>query len=256
MNTKKGIYNIMFNILSQVMTLGLGIIIPRLVLVNLGSEANGLMNTINQVLAYVALLEAGVGAATLQALYSPVSKDDRESINGVLAATNYFYKRTGTLYFFVILGITVIFPITLKSELSRRDVAWVVFLSGMPGVINYYFQGKFRLLLQAEGKSYILTALTTVIHFLTSVSKIILLINGFDIVALQVMYLVFSLVQMLSIMIYMKRNYTWLDMRAEPNFGAISQSQNVMVHQISSFVFSNTDMLILSYFCGLSTVSV
>ena len=192
MNTKKGVYNILVNILSQVITLGLGIVIPRLVLVNLGSEANGLMNTINQILAYVALLEAGVGAATLQALYSPVSKNDKDCVNGVLAATNYFYKRTGTLYFFVILGLTVLFPVTLKTELPRQDVMWVVFLSGMPGVVNYYFQGKFRLLLQAEGKGYILTALSTVIHFLTSVSKIILLLNGFDIVALQVMYLVFT----------------------------------------------------------------
>lgn len=256
MNTKKGVYNILVNILSQVITLGLGIVIPRLVLVNLGSEANGLMNTINQILAYVALLEAGVGAATLQALYSPVSKNDKDCVNGVLAATNYFYKRTGTLYFFVILGLTVLFPVTLKTELPRQDVMWVVFLSGMPGVVNYYFQGKFRLLLQAEGKGYILTALSTVIHFLTSVSKIILLLNGFDIVALQVMYLVFSFAQMLFIMIYMKRHYTWLDMKAEPDFGAISQSKNAMIHQISTFVFSNTDMLILTYFCGLSTVSV
>ena len=256
MNTQKGIYNILINILSQALTLGLGIVIPRLVLVNLGSEANGLMNTINQILAYVALLEAGVGAATLQALYGPVSNGDKDCTNRVLAATNYFYKRTGTLYFFVILGLTLLFPITLKSELPRQDVMWVVFLSGMPGVVNFYFQGKFRLLLQAEGKSYVLTALSTAVHFLTSIAKIILLLNGFSIVALQVMYLIFSLAQMIFIMAYMKRHYAWLDMKATPNFEAISQSKNAMIHQISTFVFSNTDMLILTYFCGLSTVSV
>lgn len=256
MNAKKGIYNILVNILSQVVTLGLGIIIPRLVLVNLGSEANGLMNSMNQILAYVALLEAGVGTASLQALYGPVAAGDHSSVNGVLSATHHFYKRTGTLYFFVILALTFVFPLTLDSGLARSDVMWVVFLSGMPGVVNYYFQGKFRLLLQAEGKNYVLTGLSTTTQVLTSVSKILLLINGFNIVALQAMYLFFNIAQMAFIVIYIKRHYKWLDLKAEPNFPAISQSKNALVHQVSSFVFNNTDMLILTYFCGLSTVSV
>lgn len=256
MNAKKGVYNILVNILSQVITLGLGIVIPRLVLVNLGSEANGLMNSVNQILAYVALLEAGVGTASLQALYGPVASGDQDAANRILAATNYFYKRTGTLYFFVILALTFVFPLTLESSLPRSDIMWVIFLSGMPGVVNYYFQGKFRLLLQAEGKSYILTTLTTVIHVFTSISKILLLLNGFDIVALQIMYLFFNLAQMSFILVYMKRHYQWLDLKVKPDFPAISQSQNALVHQISTFVFNNTDMLVLTYFCGLSTVSV
>lgn len=256
MNTKKGVYNILVNILSQMVTLGLGIVIPRLVLVNLGSEANGLMNSINQILAYVALLEAGVGTASLQALYGPVASGDRSAVNGVLAATNHFYKRTGTLYFFAILGLTFVFPMTLESTLPQSDIMWVVFLSGMPGVVNYYFQGKFRLLLQAEGKNYVLTLLTTVIHIFTNVSKIFLLLNGFNIVALQVMYLFFNIAQMAFIVFYMKHHYKWLDLKVEPNFAAISQSKNALVHQVSTFVFNNTDMLVLTYFCGLSTVSV
>lgn len=65
MNSKKSLTNILSNILRQVLTLGLGIIIPRLVLVNLGSESSGLLNSINQILAYITLLEAGVGTASL-----------------------------------------------------------------------------------------------------------------------------------------------------------------------------------------------
>ena len=63
-NAKKGVENILSGVCSQLVTLALGVIIPRLVLVNLGSEANGLLNSLNQVLAYVALLEAGVGMRT------------------------------------------------------------------------------------------------------------------------------------------------------------------------------------------------
>ena len=256
LNAKKGFNNIAVNILSQVITLILGIIIPRLVLVNLGSEANGLLTSINQVLVYVALLEAGVGTASLQALYGPVAKEDQDSISSILAATDRFYKRTGRGYFAVVLLLTFVFPFTITSELPRKTIMAVMFLSGMPGAINYYFLGKFTILLQAEGKSYIATGLTTVIHVFTSISKIILLLHGFGVVELQIMYLVFHLVQVAFILLYMKRHYTWLDLSVKPDYDAIAQSKNALVHQVSTLIFKNTDVLVLTYFCGLKAVSV
>lgn len=255
-NAKKSAGNILTSILSQIITLALGVITPRLFLVNLGSEANGLLNSINQALVYVSLLEAGVGTASIQALYGPVAKDDKASVNAILAATSRFYKRTGRVYLIVVLALTFLFPLTIQSTLPKSDIMWVVFLSGMPGAVSYYFQGKFRLLLQAEGKGYILTDLSTIFNVATSLSKIVLLLAGFDVVVLQAMYLVFNLIQTLVIVIYMKRHYRWLNLSVQPDFDAISQSKNVMVHQISGLIFSNTDILILTYVCGLATVSV
>lgn len=255
-NAKKSVGNILTGLISQLITLALGIITPRLFLVNLGSEANGLLNSISQILVYVSLLEAGVGTASLQALYGPVATEDKASINAILAATSRFYKRTGRVYLLVVLALTVLFPLTIQSSLPRSDIMLVVFLSGMPGAVSYYFQGKFRLLLQAEGKSYILTNLSTIFTVLASLSKIILLLAGFNVVALQAMYLAFSLIQTALIVLYMKRHYKWLDLSVQPNFDAISQSKNVMLHQVTGLIFSNTDILVLTYACGLSTVSV
>lgn len=246
----------MTNILNQAITLVLGIIIPRLVLVNLGSETNGLLTSINQVLVYVALLEAGVGTASLQALYGPVAKDDKNAVNRILAATNRFYKRTGSIYLAVVLLLALVFPFTINTELPRNTVMWVMMLSGLPGVVNYYFQGKFRILLQAEGKEYIITSMSTLVHIFTSLSKIGLLLAGFDVIALQLMYLVFNLMQVGCILVYIKKNYRWIDLSVEPNYRAISQSKNVLAHQISGLVYNNTDTLVLTYFCGLKTVSV
>lgn len=256
MNSRRGLINILSSTVRQLVSLALGIVVPRLVLVSLGSESNGLLNTINQILAYVALLEAGVGTASLQALYGPVAKQDRQSISCILSATNRFYKRTGTIYLTIVLALSIIFPLTLESELSYLTVMLVVLFSGLPGVINYYFQGKFKILLQAEGKDYIITNLATIVNVLTNVAKIVLLVNGFDVVALQFMYLIFNIAQMLFISVYMKRHYKWLDLAAAPDFDSISQSKNVLVHQISGLIFSNTDSLLLTYFGGLRVVSV
>ena len=255
-NGKKGIINVLTAILSQVITLALGIVIPRLVLINLGSEANGLMSSVNTVLTYVSLLEAGVGTASLVALYTPVALNDRQQINAILAATDIFYRRTGRWYFVAVAIMTVAFPLSIESTLPVWKIMAVTFLSGMPGVISYYFQGKYQILLRAEGKSYILTTLATIIHTCTSISKIVLLICGCDIVVLQCMYMIFNLIQVVFIISYIKKRYGWIDLRVKPNFEAISQSKNVLVHQVSTLIFTNTDTLILTYCCGLKIVSV
>ena len=256
MNARRSFYNIFFGLLSQIISIALGIIIPRLVLVSLGSESNGLLSSVNQALVYLSLLEAGIGTATLQALYKPVAEEDKSSINQIMAATNIYYKRVGLYYFIATLSLAIIYPIVVNSSLSYFTIFSVILLSGLSQVINFFFQGKYRILMQVEGKNYILTNLGTIINAFTSISKIILLLLGYDIIVLQLMYFIFSLLQMIYIMKYIKKNYKWLDLSVTPNYDAISQKNSVLIHQISGLIFQNTDVLILTVACGLKVVSV
>ena len=117
-NTKKGIYNILFGFLSEAVTIILGLIIPRLFLLSFGSEMNGLLNSVSQLYVYLGLLEAGVGAATMQALYKPVASSDHKSINGILSATHSYYKRIGSLYLIFVCLLSVIYPLITPTTIS------------------------------------------------------------------------------------------------------------------------------------------
>ena len=119
---KKSAYNILSSVLSQVFAIALGIIIPRLYLLSYGSEVNGLLNSVTQIYTYLALLEAGVGTATLQALYKPVARGDEQTISEIMAATNKFYKRTGTIYFLAVVVLSVGYPLVIKSDIPFTTV--------------------------------------------------------------------------------------------------------------------------------------
>lgn len=256
MNAKRSLYNVFWGLISQVVSILMGIIIPRLVIVSLGSEANGLLSSVNQALVYLNLLEAGIGTATLQALYTPIALRNRDEINRVLAATNKYYKKVGSWYFIAVCALAILYPLIIESALPMYTVVSVIFFSGMSQVVNFFFQGKYRILLQAEGKSYVLTNLGTILNICTSACKIAMLLLGFDVTALQIMFFTFSVVQMLYICCYIKKHYKWLDLSVSPNEESLSQRNAVMVHQISGLIFSNTDVLILTLFCGLKVVSV
>lgn len=252
----RGFLNLIVGILSQGITLTLGIVIPKIYVDNLGSEVNGLMTTVTQIFAYVALLEAGIGNTTLQALYKPLAQKKRGDINSILAATDYYYKRTSILYFLAVIVLALLYPFTVDSNISKGVISLVILLTGIPGIINFLFQGKYKVLLQAEGKLYFVNIVTTMITILTNIARIVLVLLGFSIVAVQLSYCVLQIFQMLIYTIYIRKKYKWLNLSAKRNMKALSQKNSVLVHQISGLIFSNTDNLVLSFFCGFNIVSV
>ena len=252
-NTK---YNLLFGILSQAVSIILGIILPRLFLTNYGSEINGLLSSVTQIYAYIALVEAGIGTASLQALYRTVGVKDQRGTNAILAAINRYYKRTGVIYLFCILAFAMIYPLLISTDIPHSTVVFVIIFNGIGNVVNFFFQGKYKLLLQAEGKNYIITNLNTLIHFATNLAKIYLVVSGFDVVAVQVVAFMVSLLQMLYINWHIKKNYPWINLSETPDYSSISQSKNVLVHQFSGLVFNNTDTIVLAFVCGLKIVSV
>lgn len=256
MNGKRSLYNILVGVGSQVLSIALGVIIPRLFLLSFGSEMNGFLSSITQIIAYFTLLEAGVGAATLQALYKPVSSDDKKSISAIVAATDRYYRKTGFAYLLCVVVLSVGYPLLVHSDIPLYTMVLIILFNGIPGVVGYYFQGKYIILLQAEGKTYINTALTSISSTLISVLKVIMLLLGCDILLIQFTYLVINLIKILAINIYIKRHYKWLDKDIKPDFDAIGQKNAAFVNQICDLVFRNTDTIILTIFCDLKIVSV
>ena len=252
----KGIKNVVFGLMNQLVTIIFGLILPRMFIVTYGSEVNGLLSSVNQIYVYVALLESGIGTASLQALYKTIAEHDKDETNRVLAATNKFYRKTGVYYFIAVVVISFLYPLIVKSQIPFWTVVLVIFFNGMGGVVNYFFQGKFRILLRAEGKNYLLSNLSTTIYILTNVLKVIFIQLGANIVVIQFSYFILSIIQMLFIMLYIKKHYRWINLNVQPNEKAIASKNSVMIHQIASLVFGNTDVLILTVLSGLKTVSV
>ena len=255
-NYRNSIRNLWWGILGNVITTFVAILIPRLFIVNYGSEVNGLLSSIRQIYVYLALLEAGVGDASVIALYGPIGRKDHQATNEILAATHYYYRKIGIIYAACVVALSFVYPLLLDTTIPYHVCCLVILLQGSGSVISYLFQGKYNMLLRVDNRNYVTTNLGTVTTVLTDVCRIVLLMMGKSIVAVQATYLVFNLIKMLYIAWYIKRNYPWIDLSVKPNFQAISQKSAVLVHQVSSLVFSHTDVLVLTFVCGLKTVSI
>ena len=253
---KKIKLNFIFGLLAQIVSLAVGIIVPRLFIVNYGSEVNGYINSISQIFVYVALLEAGIGSASVSALYAPVGADDKDKINGILSATNKYYNRTAFFYLAIVVALSFVYPLVVESAIPYYLMVGIFLINGGSGVVAYFFHAKYKLLLSVDGRSYVTSAVTSVYQVLLSVGKAVFLLLGFHIFLVQGLYLALGLVQAIIFTVYVKRTYPWLNVKTEPDKAAISKSKNALVHQISGLIFNNTDVLILTFFCNLKVVSV
>lgn len=255
-DSKKIRNNLILGILGQAVALVLGIIVPKLILKEYGSEVNGLLASVTNIYAYIAIVEAGVAAASCQALYKTIAKNDREETSAVLSATNKYYHRTGYIYFGLILLFSALYPVLIKSEIPYMTIVWVILFNGFGNIVNYFFHGKYLILLKADGKNYIRTGLEMFTNAFKQISKIVLIALGFDVVLVQFVAMLVSFVQMLYITFYVKKHYSWINLKAKPNEKAISQSKNVFVHEINYLISANIDTVLLTIFTTLKKVSV
>ncbi len=257
MRYRNGILSAGFGIMQQLLTLIFGLIVPRLFIRTMGSEMNGLLGSLANLYSYLALVEAGVGTVAIQALYGPVGRNDKRSTSQIMTAVANYYKKAGFLYLLGVIAISVIYPLTVPTTIPKLTVFLLSILSGMGGVINFWVQGKYTVLLQAEGKKYLMSITGMVVYVAQNVLKIYMLNKGYDVIAIHVGYFLISLCRMSFYYYYMKKNYKWLDLKETPNKKALSQSNAVLVQQITWMLCNNTDILVLTYVArDLKAVSV
>ena len=256
MKAKRSIYNLIFNIFSLVITFALGIVIPKLFIVNLGSEVNGLVSSVGQIFSYVGLLEAGIGTTVIQALYKPIAENNQLRINRILSASGRYYKKIGIIYIFCIILIAIVYPLIVSVDLPKWQVIGVVCFSGLGNAINFLLQQNYIALLSAEGRGYVTTNFNLAVNIAVSLAKAVLLINGFNIVYVMGAQFFITLFRIVLMRIYIAKKYKWLNAKSEPDFSALGKQKYVMTQQLSYFVYTNTDIVFLTFMGNLTMVSI
>ncbi len=249
-------YNLLSGVIYQVVLIAMSFILPRLYLENFGSEVNGVLSTIKQVFVYMMLLESGVGLATTQALYKPVAEKNHGKVSSVISATNNYYFKIGVVYSVIVLLIAFVYAYIVPTSIPSGVLFGIIILTALPALFSFFVQAKYRILLEVDGRKYVITNSETVLQLLSNVGKILVLLLTDSLLMIQLVYCVLSLLQLVYVYVDAKRRYEWLDVKAEPDYEAVSQRKSVLVHQVSGMVFNNTDVLLLSFLCDFKVVSV
>lgn len=255
--TKKFFYNSTSSLILQLATMVVGFIIPGLMLRYYGSEINGLVSSINQFISYFALVEAGLASAAVYALYKPLADQDAKAISGVVSAGKKFYLQSGWIFLALVCGLAVFYPLFVKTtELSPVRIGLLVLVLGCSTALNFFVLAKYRVLLMADQRNYILNVLSIIALVVNTVIVVVLTMAGADIVLLRLVALLSVFIAPVFLSVYVKRKYAYVDYSAAPDTKSINKRWDALTLQLLGSAHTSAPVLIATFMTSLSEVSV
>jgi O-antigen/teichoic acid export membrane protein len=255
MRSKKAIANIIASLSLQLVTVVCGFIIPRLIIKTFGSDINGLTSSITSFLGYITLFEAGVGGVIRANLYKPLANKDISAISGIVKATGKFFKSVSYIFIGYLLVIAFYFSFFVNKGYDSVFTFSLVIIIGASIFVQYYFGLTYQVLLQADQKQYISSALQIVTLIINTILVVILVNLGTGIHMVKLGSSLIFILRLVGLYLYVNRNYKIIKDCPENN-DAIRQRWDGLGHHIAFFLHRNTDIVVLTLFANLKEVSV
>ena len=257
MRSKSAFQNLAGAIILQLTIVITGIYIPQLMIVTYGSTVNGMVSSVAQFISYISLVEAGIGNASLVALFIPIANKNHKKINSIMTATRQYYLKAGEIFGILLVGLAIVYPLISGNELSHSLTRWMVFVLGSSTLVDFLILGKYRVFLNANQKGYIVSFTQSVGTILNALICILLMKFRCSILMVKAIATFVYILRTLYVLIYVKKNYSYLSFTEVPDKNALKKRWDVLIHQITGVVVNSTDVVVLTTFLkNFSEISV
>lgn len=248
--------NIVVSLGCQITTLFCGFIVPRLLIGAFGSETYGITTSITQFLAYITLLEGGIGGVARAALYDPLARNDREAIGDVVSEIHRFFRVIA--YVFVAYALILACSFHRISRVTCMD--WMttfllVIVISVSSFGQYYIGISNTVLLQAAQKSYITNAVSIAATVVNTILVVVLVYAGCGIITVKLVSSCIFFLRPVAQWLYVRYNFQIRHTSAARK-KVLSQKWEGLGQHIAFFLHSNTDVVVLTCLADLSSVAV
>lgn len=253
MNNKR---NLLSAILLQFVTILSGLIIPRIIISNFGSEINGIISSATQFLSFISLAEGGLGAVVLAELYLPLEKKNTEKIISILNACRKFFAHIGIIFFVYTCVISLAFGLSLRNNYRFAFISTLILIISFSTLAQYLFAVTNRLILQASQRVYIVNFVSS-ISIVTNLFIALIVIHFFpSIHLLKCGTGLAFLIQPFVFNHIIEKEYRTKLSEVKKATYRLKDRWSGFGQNLAHFICLNTDIIILTLFVGLNEVSV
>lgn len=255
--SKKFMYNSVTTALLQVVTMVAGFITPRYMLMAYGSEINGLVSSILQFISYFNLVEAGLSSAVVYSLYKPISEKNHDRINRIVSAAKNFYFKSGFIFVGLVVLLALVYPfIVSTTALDKTSIFVLVLILGVNGSLEFFTLAKYRALLTADQKTYVVSLASIAYTILNTIIVVVLSTFRVNIVLLRFVALLSIFLRSMILYLYVKFHYDFIRYDAEPDNHALDKRWSALYLQIVQTVQNASPAVLITVFSSLKMVSV
>ncbi|PMC80348.1 sugar isomerase [Aerococcus viridans] len=254
--TQKLKLNTYSSLLSKICIMLSGLILPRLILSQYGSQVNGLVNSITQFLSVITFLDLGVGSVVQAALYKPLAEQNKVQINKIITFAKKYFKNIALILVFYILLLMIVYPrIIDNNNLDNIGTILLIIAISINQFGQYYFGIVNELLLNANQNAYIQLNTEIVVIILNLIASIVLILNGAEIYTVKFISGLIFLIRPLYLSYYVNKNFSieyYKNLKEDP----LPQKWNGVGQHIAYSIQNSTDIVVLTLFSTLESISV
>ena len=257
MRTQKTARNLIISTILTTMVALIGLFKIKVFLAQLGDEATGIYQLFTQIFSYISLVDAGLTSSLLYCLYKPVSDNNHKKINEILKGGRNFYNKVAIII--IVIGVLLSFKIDffLKDytmPLWYIRVSFILFI--VASAINYFVTPQ-KVILEARQNLYKVHIVVYTSIIVKGILEIVLLLMHLKLLSLMLLAIIISIIQNLVILIITKKDYQEISLKdAKPDNSFIKETKNLMAQKITSIIFNNIDVILISKYISAASVVI
>ncbi len=252
---KKLLLNTVWSVLSHIITIICGFVIPRAIILNYGSNVNGLLASITHFLAFITFLECGISSVIQANMYEPLEKKDYKKLSEVFVSSRNFFNKIGTILVFYVIILSAIYPFFIRSDFSFLYTFSLIIILSISFFAQYYLGLSYRIVLNADQYSFIAQIFQCISLVINLAAVLYLINNNYSIQMVKLLSSIIFLFQPFAMKIYVDKKYN-IDNKIKVVGEPIKQKWNGLAQHIAFIVNQQTDVVILTLFSTLNNVSV
>ena len=255
MRSKRALINIATSVFLEIVKIICGFVAPIMIINTYGSAVNGLISSITKFLAYITLLESGIGPVIKAALYKPIMKKDNKEIANILKAAEKFFRIIAIIFIIYIIILCVVYPLLINNQFDTLFTVLLILIISISTFAEYFFGLTYRLFMQADQKKYIVSNIEIVTTIINTILIVVLIKIGGSIQIVKLISALIFVLRPLFLNIYFKNKYNINLKEASKDYKLKGKWDGLSQH-IASVVHDNTDIVVLTIFLNMIEVSV
>lgn len=258
MRTKKIFLNMLCDILPYLLIGVIGIVKMDVLITYIGDVGNGYYQTINQIISYVFLAQAGFSDAVIYSLYKPFAEKNKDDINAIYGGARKVFRVIGL----IILGIICLVSLGLYlfyhfEEGYRTSAIICFFIISTSYLISYFGKGQtYSAVLSAAQEKYVYSLVFNGVKLLCDILIVIVTIKFRTLESIAIVILFMKILEEIINRIVVKRKYPDLHEIARKDTSMVKMTKDLAWTQVGYLVLNNIDALLLMGFNGPVMVSI
>lgn len=221
----------------------------------MGIETLGMMKLFSQLLAYLNIIELGLGSASAFALYKPLAEKNHEQISIIVNTIENIYNKIGILLFGLGILCIPIIPFFMDTSNFSKNIYfyWVLYVLN---TISTYLFIKYVILFTANQEFLYVRTTQSISIVSFKILQVFFIIKFHSFFIYILLLILDNLTQWLFFRKHYKKKYSYITKTKEKYEGIKNDIKNLFWHKIGGLVVFNTDLILISKFTNLETVGI